>query len=267
MRRLLCALAFVCLTISGWAQTATISGQINDPATTGQSVNTYLQFELKGCFGNQPRYNGAALLWPVVKKYTASSLGAISGTIYRNDYITCGSSTDSSYWEMTVVQNGAKSPPCNVRIAASTFNANQPTCLNVNPTVTAPTTDSTYAKLDNTNGPFTGNLQAVQFDGVRTVSQSAGATLGARIAACVTALGAAGGTCDGCQRERGSPIARGCSACLPERGLRRGAPAPGPARVRRGAVIPGWHATQAPNGRRPGAGCEPGTDSGSQGPG
>jgi hypothetical protein len=159
MRRIFVILFFCSL---GHAQTATVTGKVVDPGNANQTINTKVQFELIGCSGNQPRYNGTALLWPLIKKFDTDSSGNISGSIFKNDSITCGSSTDSNKWRMTIVQNGQPSPPCDVRITSSTFNATQPNCLNQNPTVAVPTDSTRFALLNATNMPFTGIISSTR---------------------------------------------------------------------------------------------------------
>lgn len=158
MRKYIFVILLLCL--PAWSQTAAVTGKVVDPSTTNQTVNTSVQFELTGCSGNQPRYNGVALLWPVIHRFYTDASGNVSGTVYRSDYITCGTSTASNKWRMTISQNGQTSPPCDVRITSATFDATTPNCLNAQPTVTAPTDTTTWAKLDATNTPFTGNVQA-----------------------------------------------------------------------------------------------------------
>lgn len=172
MRRIFVIL-FVCLSTLGFTQTATITGKVVDPSTSNQAINTKLQMELVGCSGNSPRVNGTALIWPVIKKYDTDASGNASGTIYRSDYITCGTSTASNKWRMTVIQNGQAGPPCDVRITTTTFDATQPNCLNAQPTIAAPTDTAIWAKLDSTNTPFTGNTLVTKLNYIRFADQFA----------------------------------------------------------------------------------------------
>lgn len=132
MRKHLLALFLLAATSLGLAQTATVSGTVKDPSGTAVS-GVLLRFELKGCAGNLPIYAGNYLVTPFIQEYTSDGSGVFSGSILRNDYVTCGGVTTSSYYAMTVVRNGVSGPACNVRITAATLNANQPTCLNALP--------------------------------------------------------------------------------------------------------------------------------------
>jgi hypothetical protein len=136
MRKLLLALFLLGMTALGEAQTATVSGVVKDPSGTAVS-GALLRFELKGCAGNLPMYAGNYLVMPFIQEYTSNGSGVVSGTILRNDYVTCGGVTTSSYYAMTVVRNGVAGPACNVRITAASVDATTPSCLNILPTVPA----------------------------------------------------------------------------------------------------------------------------------
>jgi hypothetical protein len=168
-------LLFVLLAIPGAAHaTTTISGNLKDLGTNASSG--FVRFTLKGCGGNQATVPGVAVLAPTqgavwFKDFVADASGHISGTIYSTrdstgllgGDIECGTSFTSVYYGMSVWVGGKSGPEIGVHAKnGATLDPGSVTPITTNPVTTAPTGDSTYARLDGGNMPFIGNVQASQ---------------------------------------------------------------------------------------------------------
>src|SRR5262249_6187816 len=117
------------------------------------------------------------------------------------------------WYGMVVFLNGKAGPetPIHAKIGA-TFDISNITPITTNPVVTAPTGDSTYARLDGGNQPFTGNVAAPSYNTVRRmVDQEAGSDLAQNGVTCKKNWPAGGGICDasalqGAQRGAATPL-------------------------------------------------------------
>lgn len=184
MRKLL---AFLLLSASAFA-TTTVSGTLKDLSTGTVAANSFVRVYLRGCGGNQPRVNGTALIsasngatWFV--DFKPNSSGVISGTVYStrdaagtgNGDIECGGSLTAVWYGVQVYYNGTAGPEMPVHAkSGATLDLTNVTPISTTPVVTAPTGDSTYARLDAGNMPFTGTVQApsASISGALTVSTS-----------------------------------------------------------------------------------------------
>jgi hypothetical protein len=154
----------------------TITGTIRNiaTATVGSSSNSFVRFVLRGTGGNQPRVTGSASIAPLqggaglfYSDIFADASGNVSGTVYStrdaagtgNGEIELGGSYTAAYFDMYVYANGIPGPAIPVHTKnAATLDISNVTPITTTPVVTAPTGDSTYARLDAGNMPFTGNI-------------------------------------------------------------------------------------------------------------
>lgn len=157
---LLCASAF---------GTTTVTGTINNLGGGVVSSGTFVRFYLRGCSGNQPRINGTAIIAPTLGNVyyfdmVPNGSGAISGSLYSTrdstgllaGQIECGGSFTSVWYGMVVFVNGKAGPETPIHAKnTATIDISNVTPIASNPVVAAPTGDSTYARLDGGNQPFT----------------------------------------------------------------------------------------------------------------
>lgn len=141
---------------------ATVSGVVSSPSGAfPQAGANFVLFELQGCGNNPARPTQpaeASQLTLAARFAIDSSTGAISGTIIRNDQISCGGVTTSTFYLVTTYINNqpVQGSAQKYRITSGAFSLNNATPITTNPVVAAPTGDSTYARLDGGNTPFTG---------------------------------------------------------------------------------------------------------------
>lgn len=167
MKRLI---AFLLLSSFAFA-TTTVTGNMNTLGGSASSGGSFMRFWLRGCAGNQPRITGIAVVAPsqggVYFFDIPANNGVVSGTLYStrdatgngNGEIECGGSYTSEWYGMQAFVNGKGGPE--VPVAAknsSTLDISTVTPITVNPVVIAPTGDTTYARLDGGNQPFTGSV-------------------------------------------------------------------------------------------------------------
>lgn len=105
----LCLAALLLLAPALSAQVA-VSGHLVDAG--GSAIpNSYVRFQLTGCGGNIPRVNGSFTLVKSYKDFVPDpSTGLISGTLFANDTITCGSTPSSTKWIVTFTANNIAVP-------------------------------------------------------------------------------------------------------------------------------------------------------------
>lgn len=171
MRRLL---AVLLLAISANATTV-VTGHISNLDTTTPGTTSWVRFWLRGCRGNQPRITGTGGIAPQVAGSSfyvdvpANASGNVSGTIYStrdaagtgNGDIECGGSYTAVWYGMVIYNNGIPGPEIPVHAKnGGTLDISNVTPITTNPVVTAPTGDSTYARKDGGNQPFTGAISA-----------------------------------------------------------------------------------------------------------
>lgn len=161
---------------SMWA-TTTVTGTLQNLGTSTVGQGAFVRFWLRGCGGNIPRVNGTAAIAPsqggvYFFDMAANSSGVISGTLYStrdaagtgNGDIECGGSKLSVWYGMQVFVGGKGGVEVPVHAKNSvTLDISNVTPITTNPVVTSPTGDSTYARLDAGNQPFTGNVQSPRF--------------------------------------------------------------------------------------------------------
>jgi hypothetical protein len=153
--------------------TTTITGNIKTLGTTSGN-NSFIRFWLRGCNGNQPRVNGVAIVPSNTNgqfyfDFPTNSVGAVSGSLYSTrdaagtgaGEIDCGGSHTAAWYGMQVFRNSVGGPETPVHAKnTGTLDVSNVTPTSTNPVVVAPTGDSTYARLDAGNQPFTGTVQA-----------------------------------------------------------------------------------------------------------
>jgi hypothetical protein len=154
----------------------TITGTIRNivTATVGSASNSFVRFVLRGTGGNQPRVTGSASIAPLqggaglfYSDIFADASGNVSGTVYStrdaagtgNGEIELGGSYTAAYFDMYVYANGVPGPAIPVHTKnTATLDISNVTPNTTTPVVTAPTGDTTYARLDAGNQPFTGSV-------------------------------------------------------------------------------------------------------------
>lgn len=187
-----------------------VQGNLKDLAGANASGNTFLRFRLRGLNGNIPRVNGTALIpqgngdgsamW--FYDFIPSGTGAISGTLYStrdaagtgNGDIEAGGSLTAVWYGMVLYVGGIAGPeiPVHAKIGA-TLDVTNATPISITPVITAPTGDTTYARLDGGNTPFTGAISVKTLNTVRYADQFTGADASIKINAAITEVIAAGG--------------------------------------------------------------------------
>src|SRR6185312_5272509 len=163
--------------------TTTVTGTIQNLGTQTVGAGTFVRFWLRGCAGNQPRVNGTALIAPTnggvfYFDMVANASGQVSGTLYSprdaagtgNGEIECGGSLTAVWYGMQAFVNGKGGPevPIAAKIGA-TIDISNVTPLTTNPVVASPTGDTTYARLDGGNTPFTGGISVPSLNNIQYV--------------------------------------------------------------------------------------------------
>jgi hypothetical protein len=120
MRKLF-AMALVCLASLAHA-TVAISGNLQSLGAVNVTSKTYVRFELKNCGGNIPLVSGVAALVPGYLDFTPVA-GAISGTLYGNDVISCSGFTNTFY-DVTFYYGGVPLWRKSYNITGSSWNLN-----------------------------------------------------------------------------------------------------------------------------------------------
>jgi hypothetical protein len=149
------AMALVCLSSLAAHATKAVSGNVKDLAGAAVTTRTQVVFDLINCGGIFPKINGTALLAPPSKTFTPDGTGAISGTIYGNDEIKCDVVGNTRY-RISILYQGVKLYSAVYNITGA-FNLNSAVPSTVAPTVTPPTGDTVYQRLDGGNnaaGPY-----------------------------------------------------------------------------------------------------------------
>ncbi len=144
--------------------TTPVSGSLKDLGTNAVTTGAFVRFTLRGCGGNQPTVPGVAVLagpgMPYFNDFAVDASGNVSGTLYSrrdaagtgNGEILSGSSYTAAWYGMTVWVGGKGGPEMAVHAKNGvTLDPGTVTPLTTNPDYTAPTGDSTYARLDGGN--------------------------------------------------------------------------------------------------------------------
>lgn len=166
-------LAFLSLPGALWATTP-VSGNIRDLGTIPIGSGAYIRFTLRGCQGSQPTVPNVAILagpgQPYYKDFVFDANGNVSGTLYSTrdatgilgGEIECPTNVFTAAWYgMTIWIGGRAGPetPVHARNGVTLDPGTVPP-LAGNPVIIAPNGDSTYARLDGGNQPFSGNVTA-----------------------------------------------------------------------------------------------------------
>ena len=175
MKKLL--LAMLLLIGPSCQATTTVTGTLQNLGTGNITTGAFVRFWLRGCGGNQPRVGGTALIAPTQGgsyffDLIANGSGQISGTLYSTrdatgllgGDITCGTSTTSVWYGLQVFVNGKGGPevPIHAKNGVA-LDISNITPISTTPVIAAPTGDSTYARLDGGNQPFTTGIQSPYF--------------------------------------------------------------------------------------------------------
>lgn len=155
-----------------------ITGTLVDAATNLVSAGTFVRFQLRGNNGIQPVVTGVGAL--VVGSGTGqgyfvdfvpNASGVISGSVYSTrdstgllaGEIKVNGSGTACWWEVSIWRGNKKVSSVHAHAkTGATLDIGALTPITATPVVTAPTGDSTYARLDATNTPFTGIVQFLQ---------------------------------------------------------------------------------------------------------
>lgn len=178
-----------------------------------------MRFTLKGLSGAQPRVTGVTDIVPAVKDFTSDASGNISGTLYStrdaagtgNGEIEVNGSYTAAFYEMRIFRDGQPGPPVSLHAKNGvTLNITNVTPITTNPVVAAPTGDTTYARLDGGNQPFTaeivsrgsvvGSGDPISFSSGATPSTVTADTFLSRLAAGIIGVGTAIGNALGTLR-------------------------------------------------------------------
>lgn len=156
----------------------TVTGTIVDGATNLVTSGAFVRFELRGTQGIQPMVTGVGTLaqgsgagrsWFV--DFAPNASGVISGSVYSTrdstgllaGEITVNGSGTACWWEVSLWRNGKKFSSVHTHAKnGATLDVGALTPITATPVVTAPTGDSTYARLDGGNQPFGGLIQFLQ---------------------------------------------------------------------------------------------------------
>jgi hypothetical protein len=160
MRRF-CVMALVFLASAFSFATVTVSGTLVDPATGLVSSRAKVRFVIH-CNGAQPVVTGTGVIIPGFTELTPNASGVISGTVYSSaTEISCGqgNAAGTGWYGVIPYYDGKPGPEVSYTISGASWNYNSATPNTIAPTVTAPTGDSTYLRIDaRGNNPFTGSI-------------------------------------------------------------------------------------------------------------
>lgn len=174
MRSLALPLMLAVLALPGALRATTpVTGNVRDLATNPITSSAFVRFTLRGC-STQPTVPGVAVLTgknaqPYSVDFVPDGSGNISGTVYStrdaagtgNGEILCGTSYTSVWYGVTVWVNGKSGPeiPFHAKNGV-TLDVGTATPITTTPVATAPTGDTTYARLDGGNQPFAAGITA-----------------------------------------------------------------------------------------------------------
>jgi hypothetical protein len=172
--------------------TTQVVGHITKLDTTTPGTTAYVRFWLRGTRGNQPRITGTGAIAPQFSgsafyvDLPADASGNISGTIYSTrdaagtgaGDIEAGGSYTAVYYGMQIFNGGIAGPetPVHAR-SGGTLDIANVSPISTLAVVTAPTGDTTYARIDGGNTPFSG---AVSFGS--TINATHGGSFGGTFA-------------------------------------------------------------------------------------
>jgi hypothetical protein len=155
-----------------------ITGTLVDAATNPVTSGTFVRFQLRGHTGIQPVITGVGAMTPGAGSgreyfvdFTPNASGVISGSVYSTrdatgllaGEITVNGNGTACWWEVSIYRNAKKVSSTHVHAKKGvTLDVGNLTALSTTPVATAPSGDSTYARLDGSNTPFTGVIQFLQ---------------------------------------------------------------------------------------------------------
>jgi hypothetical protein len=154
----------------------TITGNVKDLLGANAVSGVKLKFILQGTQGQQPRVNGTAIIAPTASKEysveaTISATGAVSATLYStrdaagtgNGEIEVGGSLTSVWYKMELSRFGSSLSTVHFHAKnGASVDVSNVTAISSVPVATAPTGDTTYARLDGGNTPFSALIQFAQ---------------------------------------------------------------------------------------------------------
>jgi hypothetical protein len=151
---------FLLAVVTARAQGVAVSGNLKDTGVANVTgSNTYVRFTLEGYGANIPKVTGTNVIVVPYKDFHPDSNGNISGMIQGNDTISLGSNPPGGTDYQICTYYQGQQFICNTyTITGSTFNLNSAVPNTNNPTVPAPTGDTTYLRLDGGNSPVPGNF-------------------------------------------------------------------------------------------------------------
>lgn len=169
------ALIMLCLLPDSWGQAPTpnnVTGHMAGISGT-PIAGTYIEFLLTNCGGSQPRIFGYFGIAPLTGDFLPDSTGLVTGTIWPNDYISCGGVTGNTRWQVTYVVNNIPTGPSTCYQVLSSVNPfNLDTAVPATPCITStpilPNDQTAHnftltGVLAGVNGVFGGTLQAHKF--------------------------------------------------------------------------------------------------------
>jgi len=143
---------------------ATVTGNVKD--LTGTTAGSTVNFTLVGYNDNQPTVNGVSVIPSSAISVTPDPItGAFSATLYGNDVILAGGQTGVTFYKVsikcTVVAGQTELAHQSYVFNSNTsYDLSNATPITTSPVVPTPTGDTTYARLDGGNQPFTGGVTA-----------------------------------------------------------------------------------------------------------
>lgn len=163
------------LAVSQVPTTVGITAQLGDISGAAATSGTAIQVKLAGCGGNQPRITGYfGIVQTQMNFYPNPTTGMVTGTLWPNDVITCGTTTGSTQYLFTFIVNNVPQGPAlcyQINSGQNPFNLNTATPCNVFsvPPPPTPPFDGTFHMLNltglltGTSAIFTGNVRASTF--------------------------------------------------------------------------------------------------------
>lgn len=145
----------------------TIAGNLKTLLGVAVISNCFVRFNLRGCNGSQARVSGTALIPPAkgtswYVDIVPDASGVLAGVTYSNDVdidTTLTPGQHPTWYGVVIYQSGIPGPETPYLLAdGTTFNLNSAVAMTTQPVVTPPTGDTTYARLDGGNMPFTGQV-------------------------------------------------------------------------------------------------------------
>lgn len=182
MKKFLQKFALVCAALLpsfAWGQTVTVTANLQNMFGAAQATKTQVCFSLTDGNGNQlsnPRTSGGVIVPTATQCVLPNGSGVVSTPVIANDQITPA----GSIYSVTYLFNGRQvhGDIYQFLLADGTENLNTKVGLTTPPVVPTPTGDTTYARLDGANSPFTNPIGAPVFNASTGFEIAGGATSG-----------------------------------------------------------------------------------------